>query len=269
MMQEILVASRFNRHPNLVLFLGACLDHEQTIIVYEHFAMGSMDQLYQMKANQEKKRIWRPPTRLALQWCRNLAQGLAYLHDASPSLIHRDIKPGNLFITNDLETLKIGDFGLTTFISEGRQDSRKMTGMTGSLRFMAPEVFLGQSHYDRKVDIFSAAMVMYFVGSGRMPFQGNPVPNLLLARQVAEQGIRPSLHNVKGLESKEFQTLIRQGWHGDSSRRPEASEMSRTLEILLAAEAEKPDSIAFKYMAKFRKFGQKATSYLRDRNPSL
>ena len=57
---------------------------------------------------------WRPPLARALRHAAQMFRALEYLHGRAPPLVHRDVKPANLLVTADLETLKLGDFGVTS-----------------------------------------------------------------------------------------------------------------------------------------------------------
>lgn len=81
------------------------------------------------------------------------------------NLIHRDIKPGNIFVSSDGD-YKLGDFGIA------RQMEGAQGGLTivGTLDYMAPEVY-GGNRYDERVDIYSLGMVLYYYLNGkRGPF---------------------------------------------------------------------------------------------------
>ena len=83
----------------------------------------------------------------------------------SKSLIHRDIKPGNIFVS-ETGDFKLGDFGIARTID------KTMGGLSkkGTYRYMAPEVYKGDS-YGRSVDICSLGLVMYYLMNGnRTPF---------------------------------------------------------------------------------------------------
>ena len=83
-----------------------------------------------------------------LSMARDLADGLNYLHTvhSEAMIIHRDIKPENLGMSHD-GRLKLFDFGLCTCVKvrTTSRESYKMTGGTGSLRYMAPEVTTSHS----------------------------------------------------------------------------------------------------------------------------
>ena len=93
-----------------------------------------------------------------------LCQTLEACH--AHGIIHRDIKPHNIFVTDD-GRYKLGDFGIARF-SDGTATA---TMGAGTLSFMAPEVFSGK-RYNHTVDLYSLGMVMYWLLNDRKcPFQ--------------------------------------------------------------------------------------------------
>ena len=96
---------------------------------------------------------------------RDICKALIYCENKE--IIHRDIKPENLFV-DEFGEYKVGDFGASK-----RMDTvhvaRTMTGI-GTLSYMAPEVFRGQS-YNNTVDIYALGLVLYqLLNNGRMAF---------------------------------------------------------------------------------------------------
>jgi eukaryotic-like serine/threonine-protein kinase len=105
--------------------------------------------------------------RLGVQLC----EGLAAAHERG--LVHRDLKPGNLRITQD-ERLKILDFGLAKQQRPFTPDTPTESGLpsdaiTGTLAYMAPEQLLGEE-VDARADIHAAGLVLYEMGTGQRPF---------------------------------------------------------------------------------------------------
>lgn len=87
--------------------------------------------------------------------------GMVYLH--SRGIIHRDLKPSNI-LCDHRYNFKISDFSESTF----NDADITMTGGVGSLIFMSPEVFDGDS-YNEKVDVYSFGMILYNIVTGSLP----------------------------------------------------------------------------------------------------
>jgi serine/threonine-protein kinase len=88
---------------------------------------------------------------------------------AKKNIIHRDIKPDNIFVS-PFHEYKLGDFGIARHIE------RTMSGLSkkGTFTYMAPEVFRGEP-YSASVDIYSLGMVMYsLLNQNRAPFLPEP-----------------------------------------------------------------------------------------------
>ena len=91
-------------------------------------------------------------------------------------IIHRDIKPGNIFV-GDNRQVKVLDFGLARLLPTGDQTEGVMEGSTfpgrplGTVNYMAPERIL-QMPLDPRCDLFSLGVVIYEMATGRLPFTG-------------------------------------------------------------------------------------------------
>ena len=99
-----------------------------------------------------------------------LMEGIKYLH--KNLVIHRDLKLGNLFITENME-LKIGDFGLAARVTHA--NPRKKT-VCGTPNYIAPEVIDGlKKGHSYEVDIWAIGVIMYTLLIGKPPFQTKDV----------------------------------------------------------------------------------------------
>jgi serine/threonine protein kinase len=154
MAQEIRMACRMAgsathaQHANLVMLVGASLDQVYSLkIVYELIEGNDLEKLLATMQSKSKT-PWKPELSTALSWSCQLMEAIAFLHSFDPPIIHRDVKPSNVMVSNDLSLVKLVDFGLCT---PDPRDSRKMSGKTGSYRYMAPEVYLESHSYSAKV----------------------------------------------------------------------------------------------------------------------
>jgi serine/threonine protein kinase len=171
------------RHPNIVQFLGAVTRQPPLMLITEYLAGGDLYELLSRK----KEAL---PAPLIVKYSLDIARGMCYLHNGPNAIIHRDLKPRNV-ILDEAHELKVGDFGLSKLIKVNHlPDVYKMTGETGSYRYMAPEVFLHEQ-YDKSVDVFSFAMVLYEMFEGAAPFEEEAAYDA--AQLVADEDRRPEM----------------------------------------------------------------------------
>ncbi|KAJ3084332.1 Serine/threonine-protein kinase stk11 [Rhizoclosmatium hyalinum] len=138
-----------------------------------------------------------------------LIDGLAYLH--SQSIIHRDIKAGNLLVTPD-GSIKISDFGVTEQFSMYQSKEMLSELFAGTHQFMSPEICEGNAGFEAvKVDIWACGVTLYNMLTGKYPFEfpedGN-VLGLYEKIQAGEfempTGLEPDLEDLlKGLLCKD------------------------------------------------------------------
>jgi serine/threonine protein kinase len=120
----------------------------------------------------------------AAYFVREIAKGLGYLHDRG--IVHRDLKPGNIFY--DEGYVKIGDYGLSKFISVSRHSAQ--TASVGTVHYMAPEV--GSGNYTRGIDIYALGVMLYEMLLGKVPFEGSSMGEVLM-KHLTEQ---PEVDNL-------------------------------------------------------------------------
>ncbi len=148
-------------HPNVVGFEHYFEDTENVYILLEMCHNQSLNELL-----KRRKRL----TEIEVQcFCVQLIKALKYLH--SHRVIHRDLKLGNLFITDKME-IKVGDFGLATKLEfEGE---RKRT-VCGTPNYIAPEILDGKQGHSYEVDIWSLGVIIYTLIIGKPPFETQDV----------------------------------------------------------------------------------------------
>jgi polo-like kinase 1 len=148
-------------HPNIVAFEHYFEDHENVYILLELCQNQSINDLL-----KRRKKL----TEIEVQcYMVQLIKSLKYLH--SHRVIHRDLKLGNLFLTDKME-LKGGDFGLAAKLEfEGE---RKRT-VCGTPNYIAPEILDGKTGHSYEVDIWSLGVICYTLIIGKPPFETQDV----------------------------------------------------------------------------------------------
>lgn len=109
------------------------------------------------------------PVSVALDWGRQLAQALAYLH--SRGITHRDLKPENVLVGRD-GRLKIVDFGTALMTGARRLTWRHLSESVGTPDYMSPEQIQG-GRGDPRSDIYAWGVMLYELLTGRVPFEGD------------------------------------------------------------------------------------------------
>ncbi len=109
-----------------------------------------------------------------------IAAGVAYLHDHG--IVHRDLKPGNIFCDADDQRIKIGDYGLSKFMSCSRRSGQ--TESVGTFHYMAPEI--GKGVYGKEIDIYALGIVFYELLTGQVPFEGESSQEIIMKHLTAE-----------------------------------------------------------------------------------
>jgi len=112
------------------------------------------------------------PREEAEHWFRSIADGVIHLHDRG--IVHRDLKPGNIF--DDDGIVKIGDYGLSKFISASRRSGQ--TESVGTFQYMAPEI--GKGIYGKGIDIYALGIILYEVLTGEVPFDGESSQEIIM-----------------------------------------------------------------------------------------
>jgi hypothetical protein len=151
---------------------------------------------------------------------------LALEHAHASGVVHRDLKPENVMLGTD-GVLKLMDFGIARFLEQG--EKMTMTGaMVGSPAYMAPEIIEGKDA-GPKSDLFSLGTLLYWLLTGKLPFDAPNTP-ALLRKVVDVQYEDPRLLN--GAISDSLAMVVRSLLARDPAARPESAEAVR---IALAA----------------------------------
>jgi len=124
----------------------------------------------------------------ALRVAREAAEALGYAHEHG--VIHRDVKPENIMLTSDGNTL-VADFGIARAVGGDGAEQLTATGMSvGTPAYMSPEQAAGASDVDARTDTYSLGCVLFEMLAGEPPFTGN-TPQSVIAKRFA--GPAPSV----------------------------------------------------------------------------
>jgi hypothetical protein len=160
------------KHPNLIALYDVKQDeHENSWVIMEYAVGDSLEEVLDRNPNGL-------PQDEALNWLQGMSAGVAYLHDHG--IVHRDLKPGNIF--RDDGQVKLGDYGLSKFISCSRRSGQ--TESIGTVHYMAPEVANGR--YGKEIDIYALGIILYEMLTGKVPFEGESVGEVLMKHLTAE-----------------------------------------------------------------------------------
>mmetsp|Transcript_14687 Transcript_14687/g.30358 ORF Transcript_14687/g.30358 Transcript_14687/m.30358 type:complete len:491 (-) Transcript_14687:78-1550(-) len=249
------------RHPNICLYMGACMTPPNRAIITELAANGSVWDSLRLPltppytaADGTPNGSW--PIRLYLPshhgvpprsdgslqsmdisapipprgtWPWELvkrvscgaARGMAYLHSGHPPVLHRDLKSANLLL-DESYTTKVCDFGLSRL----KAQARSMTANCGTVQWMAPEV-LANRNYDEKADVYSFGIIVWELLSRECPYEGMTAIQCALA--VLNRDKRPEIPKwcPPGLHA-----LIKSCTKKEPSKRPSFAEIIAALDAM-------------------------------------
>ena len=168
---------------------AAALSHDHIVPIYQvgedrGVPFLAMPLLHGEMLEDRLRRVGRLPVAEALRIAREAAEGLTVAHDHG--IIHRDIKPGNIWLETPRDRAKILDFGLAS----GQDGDVQLTtpgAIMGTPAYMAPEQAGGA--VDHRADLFSLGCVLYRMLTGRTPFAGASTMEIL--RNIAVQQPKP------------------------------------------------------------------------------
>jgi serine/threonine protein kinase len=204
------------RHPNIVQLLGHGRLRALPYIVMEYLDGMTLSEVLEAKGGKL-------PIAETVALIKPIASGLAFLH--RNSLVHRDIKPQNIFLTSK-GRVTILDLGVVR--DQHNPGLTKPGAMVGTPYYMSPEQILGAEDIDRRTDVYALAAMTFELLTGRPPFLGSNNFEVLYGHKNAAVPDAASL--VKGLSKGVAAALI----HGMAKRRDErpdsASEFAAELE---------------------------------------
>ena len=185
------------KNPNLLALYDIKQDEEDnTWVVMEYISGETLEDV-----------VARSPQGLpvpeVLAWIHGIGAGVAYLHDRG--IVHRDLKPGNVFCDEGI--VKLGDYGLSKFISSSRRSGQ--TESVGTVHYMAPEVANGR--YGKEIDIYALGIMLFEMLTGHVPFEGESVGEVLMKHLTAQ----PELNDI----AEPYRTAVARALEKDPTKR--------------------------------------------------
>jgi serine/threonine protein kinase len=185
--QDPLIRSRFERemtilerlrHPNIIAYYCGGVDNGQLYYVMELVRGGTVKEL--LAGGRAL------PWTVVVEVSRQICSALQFAHNHG--VIHRDLKPGNLFLKRTGE-VKLGDFGIARDVTAADLTD---TGLTvGTHAYMAPEQITGDNTISGKADLYALGCCMFEMLTGRKVFDGENFA------QLFEQHLRKDPPHVK------------------------------------------------------------------------
>lgn len=186
---------------------AANLNHANIVSIYD---WGQQDATYfivmeyikgKSLADQIREEGTIVPDRAA-EIAQDVAAALAFAH--KHGVIHRDVKPGNVMITEHGD-VKVADFGIATVLTDTNTDLTRAGTVMGTATYFAPEQAQGKP-VDARSDVYALGVVLYEMLVGAPPFKGD-TPLAVAIKHVQEQPISPLARGAKIAESLDAITM--------------------------------------------------------------
>ena len=212
---EIATLRKLN-HPNIVRLFGFGEQDQHLFYAMELVAGSSLEE----QLGRGRSLDWREVTQIGIEVCR----ALRHAHDRG--IIHRDIKPGNLLMTDDGH-VKLSDFGIARLFENLRLTGPG--GVLGTAEYMSPEQAEGRP-VDPRTDLYSLGGVLYVLLSRRPLFRGNSFTEILQKQRFE---IPEPLRQYAPDVPAELERIVHQLLEKDPERRiPNAMLLARRLEAM-------------------------------------
>ena len=209
--REIKTLLKIGPHQNIIKIFDVGFVEDVFVIVSEYAELGSL-----LDSRKESPFTYGK----MLTYLTHICNGLEEMHKVG--LIHRDIKPQNVLLTEGLA--KICDFGLVRDTSSN--SSSLSDGIKGTINYIAPEQSdPSNKEIDYKADIYSLGITMFHLLSGRLPFEGNAFQVL---RQHIESPPSP-IREFCDFVSNDMERIIRKSMLKNPNDRPEIEEIRDVL----------------------------------------
>ncbi len=203
-------------HPNIVSIFDFGYDQGYHYIVMEYIEGITLKQYIQEKAPLDM------PDALSIAY--QICDALSAAHEKN--IVHRDIKPHNIMITND-HRVKVTDFGIARATTGSTMTAD--TNILGSVHYISPEQARG-GHVDGKSDLYSLGIVVYEMLTGRLPFESDS-PVAIAMKHIQEDAVSPREYNPEITPSVE-KFILKAISKNISDRYQNANDMKDDIKLL-------------------------------------
>lgn len=164
-------------HPNILGLYGIEeLDGGRVGLVMPYVQGGTL-------AQRLKEEDGGLPVEEVIEITRSVLHGLSYAHGRG--VVHRDVKPGNVFLDHQANRVLVADFGIAT--AAGGQTALTQTGSSmGTPNYMAPEQIDSVSDVDGRADIYAVGMMMWEMLTGEQPWAGETLFNVIFKQKMED-----------------------------------------------------------------------------------
>ncbi|MFM8447624.1 MAG: protein kinase domain-containing protein, partial [Candidatus Nanopelagicaceae bacterium] len=191
--------SDLNREQNFVTrfrkeaLAAAGLSHPGIVAVYDSGESPAPYIVMELLQGKTLRELITGPVepKTAIQITEGILQALAYSH--ANGIVHRDIKPGNIMIT-DQGDVKVMDFGIARALDDVSATMTATWNVVGTAQYLSPEQASGEIA-DARSDLYSVGVVLYEMLTGRPPFIGD-TPVSIALQHVSSEFIPPSKINT-------------------------------------------------------------------------
>jgi serine/threonine-protein kinase len=222
---KVLDADAMNEKARRRFRLEACaiaqIEHENLVAIYDYGVCADGRPFYAMEMLEGESldvRLAREgllPVNVAVDYAIRACRGLAAAHRAG--VIHRDVKPANLFVTVGGE-LKVLDFGVAKTASPPNfSESVESVELIGTPEYMPPEQ--ARAEADARSDVYALASTIYELITGSLPFPAESMV-VMLADKAKLRPERPSLRAPDAAIPPQLDKLLLSAMDPDPSRRP-------------------------------------------------
>ena len=172
------------RHPNVVAVQDYGIEDETPYLVMELLRGESLEERLLARGRLSLEAL----TPIVQQ----MSRGLRKAHEAG--VVHRDLKPGNVFLARDdddeVEVVKILDFGIAKETDMSLGEATKTSELMGSPHYMSPEQLRSSKKTDVRSDLWSVGVVLYRALTGKIPFPGDTLAEVMV--QVFSARLSPA-----------------------------------------------------------------------------